>query len=133
MVCAWTVFEELGQLHVPSRDDLMLVKIAKRLPELFAQPIANPIDPDEMLGSKWTAEERSTAINAAAEMHDEVSMAVHNCYLPEVATKRMRTIFGERIPNRADLVSVKTAAAATIAAAPVVYSPAPEVGRSKSG
>ena len=133
MVSAWTVFEEVGQLHVPPRDDLMLVKIAKRLPDLFSQPIANPTDPDEMLGTKWTANERRAAIKAAATMHDEINMAVHNCYLPEVAVKHMQTIFGTRIPNRTDLVSVKTAAAATVAAAPVVYTPAPEVGRSTSG
>jgi hypothetical protein len=133
MVCAWTVFEKVGQLHIPSRDDLMLVEIAKCLPDLFSQPIANPTDPDEMLGTKWTAEERTAAITAAAKMYDEINMAVHRCYLPEIAVKHMQTIFGARIPNRTDLVSVKTTAAATIAAAPVVYVPAPEVGRSKSG
>ncbi|MDB6147562.1 MAG: hypothetical protein JWO45_1226 [Spartobacteria bacterium] len=133
MVCAWTVFEEVGQLHIPKRDDLMLVKIAERLRDLYAQPIPNPTDPDEMLGAKWTAEERTAAIKAAAAIHEEINMAVHHCYLPEVAVKHMQTIFGARIPERTDLVSVKSAAAATVAAAPVVYVPAPEVGRSKSG
>lgn len=133
MVCAWTVFEEIGQLHIPQRDDLMLVKIAERLPDLFARPIANPTDSDEMLGAKWTAHERTIAMKAAAEMHEEINMAVHHCYIPEVAVKHMQTIFGVRVPNRADLVSVKTTAAATVAAAPIVHTPAPEVGRSKSG
>ena len=133
MVCAWTVFEEVGQLHVPARDDLMLVEIAKRLPDLFSQPIANPTDPEEMLSTKWTAEERTAAVRAAAAMHEEVNMAVHGCYHQDLAVKHMQTVFGERIPNRTDLVSVKSAAAAAVAAAPVVYSPAPAVGRSKSG
>ena len=133
MVCAWTVFEEIGQLHIPPRDDLMLVKIAERLPALFSQPIANPTDPNEMLGTKWSAPERAAAIAAAAGLHDEISMAVHNCYIPEIAVKHLQAIFGARVPIRTDLVSVKTTAAATVAAAPAIYTPAPEVGRSKSG
>jgi hypothetical protein len=132
MVCSWTVFEEVGQLNIPSRDDLMLVTIAQRLPDLFSQPTANPTDPHEMLGNKWTVEERAAAIKAAVEMFDEINMAVHHCYLPEIAVKHMQTIFGARVSNRTDLVSVKAAAAATIAAAPVIYVPAPEVGRSRS-
>jgi hypothetical protein len=133
MVCAWTVFEELGRLHVPSRDDLMLVKIAERLPQLFANPIENPTDKTEKLGLKWTPEERTAAKDAAAQMHENINMAVHHCYIPESAVARMQSIFGARIPARTDLVSVTATAAATVAAAPVVYTPAPEVGRSRSG
>lgn len=133
MVCAWNVFKEIGQLHLPMRDDLMLVEIAARLPNLFSQPIENPTDRKEMLCAKWTAEERTAAIRAAAAMHDEVNMAVNGCYHPNLAVKHIQAVFGDRIANRPDLVSVKSAAAAVIAAAPVSYSPAPAVGRSKSG
>jgi hypothetical protein len=133
MVCAWTVFKELGRARVPVRDDLMLVEIAERLPDLFAKPIENPTDGNEKLCHKWSADERATAIRAAGMMHEEVDMAVHHCYIPESAVTRMQAVFGSRISHRPDLVSVKAAAAAAIAATPAMYTPAPAVGRSKSG
>lgn len=133
MVCAWKIFSELDRSLIPSRDDLMLAKITKRLPNLFASEIQNPTDHSEKLCCKWSAEERKKAIRAATDMHEEVDMAVHNCYIASSAVARMRTVFGQRIPDRPDLVSVKAAAAAAIAAAPVTYTPAPAIGRSKSG
>ncbi len=133
MVYAWTVFEEIGQLHVPARDDLMLLKIAERLPDLFSREIENPTNPEELLGLGWSHEERRTAIQAASMMREDLDMAINHCWQPEVAVSRIRSVFGSRIPNRPDLISVKAVAAATVAATPVVYSPAPEVGRSTSG
>jgi cyclic GMP-AMP synthase len=133
MVCAWTVFEELGQLHLPTRDDLMLLKIAERLPDLFSSEIENAADPPEMLGVSWTADQRRAAIKAAAQMREDLDMAINHCWQSEAAVSRMQAIFGSRIPDRPDLVSVKAAAAAAVAAAPVRYTPAPNVGRSTSG
>ena len=89
MVCAWNVFRELGQSLVPSRDDLMLAKITERLPDLFAAEIENPTDRAEKLCRKWSAEERTKAIRAAASMHEEVDMAVHHCYIATSAVARI--------------------------------------------
>ncbi len=133
MVCAWTVFEQIGQLHVPTRDDLMLLKIAERLPDLFSREIENPADPPEMLGSSWAVDERRAAIKAAAQMLEDLDMAINHSWQSEEAVSLMQAVFGSRIPNRPDLVSVKAAAAAAVAAAPVHYTPAPDVGRSTSG
>jgi len=66
-------------------------------------------------------------------MHDELDTVINHCYLPHVAVTRMRNIFGERIPNRPDLVGVHSAAAAAVAATPATVVPAPTVGRSTSG
>jgi hypothetical protein len=136
MVYAWTVFEEVGHLNLPRRDDLMLLNIAERLPDLFAQAIKNPAEPaepGEMLGENWTYQERRAGIQAAAKMHEELDMAINNCYIADVAVQRMHAVFGNRIPNRPDLVGVHRAAAAAVAAAPAVIVPAPAVGRSTSG
>lgn len=133
MVYAFQVFEENGTADIPRRDDLMLLNIAQRLPDLMAKPIANPAEPDEQLASTWSYLERRTAIAKASEMLENLDMAIHHCYLPEVAVTRMRSVFGDRIPNRPDLVGVQEAAKAEVRSHERVYAPAPLVGRSISG
>jgi hypothetical protein len=133
MTCVFNVLEEIGHLRLPRRDDLTLLAVAKRLADLLAGEIRNPAEPEEYLGANWTHEQRRAAVKAAGEMHDQLDMAVNNCYLPDVAVSRMQAIFGDRIPNRPDLVGVHSASAAAMAAAPAVVVPAPSVGRSISG
>lgn len=133
MACAFETFEEVGHLKVPRRDDLALLDIASRLADMFAGEIRNPADPDEVLGSSWTYAQRRQAVKAANEMYEHLDDAINHCYVPEVAVDHLKTIFGERIPNRPDLVRAHSAAAAAVAAAPAIIVPAPAVGRSTSG
>lgn len=133
MAYAFQVFEETGTANIPRRDDLMLLNIAQRLPDLMAQPIANPAEPDEQLGASWSFDERRMAIKQAGEMFEHLDMAINRCYLPDVAVSRMRSVFGDRIPNRPDLVGVQEAAKAEVRSHERVYAPAPLVGRSISG
>ncbi len=133
MVYVWKVFEETGTANIPRRDDLMLLKIAGRLPDLMAQPISNPAQPDEKLGISWSHIERRAAIKQATEMVEHLDMGINHCYLPDVAVSRMRSVFGDRIPNRPDLVGVHDAAKAEVRSHQRAYAPAPPVGRSISG
>jgi hypothetical protein len=133
MTCAWQVFEETGRANIPTRDDLVLLAIAQRLPDLMAQPIENPADRSEKLGESWSYAVRRAAIRHATEMLDQLNSAINQCYLPDVAVNRMRSIFGDRIPNRPDLVGVHSAAKAEVRSHEKVFTPAPLVGRSISG
>ena len=133
MVYTWQVFKETGTANIPRRDDLMLLSVAERLPKLMEEPIANPADPDEVLGESWSDADRRSAIDRATAMFEQLNSAVHQCYLPDVAVMRMRTVFGNRIPNRPDLVGVQAAAKAEVLSHEKVYAPAPLVGRSISG
>ena len=135
MVDAWTVFREIGHLRLRRRDDLVLLDIAERLPGLFAGPVRNPAEPEieEMLGTSWKQPERRAAIQAAKEMREELDMTINNCYIAESAVERMRRVFGDRVPNRPDLVGVHRAATAAVAASVPLIVPAPSVGRSTSG
>jgi hypothetical protein len=133
MAYAWKVFEEIGTANIPRRDDLMLLNIAERLPELMAQPIDNPADRSEKLGESWSHQDRRAAIKQAAEMLDQLNSAIHQCYLPDVALERMRAVFGDRIPNRPDLVGVQAAAKVEVRSHEKLYTAAPIVGRSVSG
>jgi hypothetical protein len=133
MVYAWQVFEEIRTANVPRRDDLMLLNIAERLPQLMEQPVENPADREETLGKAWSDAERRTAIASANDMFENLDSAINRCYLPDVAVSRMRAIFGNRIPNRPDLVGVQSAAKAEVRSHAKASTPAPLVGRSISG
>ncbi|MGY2805552.1 CBASS cGAMP synthase [Bradyrhizobium sp. USDA 4506] len=133
MACAFYAFEDVGHLSVPRRDDLALLEVTSRLADMFSGEILNPAETTEVLGSSWTREQRQQAIKAANAMHEQLDDAINHCYLPEVAVDHLKAIFGERIPNRPDLVKAHAAAAAAVVAAPAIISPAPSVGRSTSG
>jgi hypothetical protein len=133
MVYAWQTFEETGVANIPRRDDLMLLKIAERLPDLMAQAIDNPADRSEKLSASWSFAERRAAIQHAADLREQLTSTIHQCYLPEVAVERMRSVFGGRIANRQDLVGVHSAAEAEVRSHAKTYAPAPLVGRSISG
>jgi hypothetical protein len=133
MVCAFEAFDEVGHQQLPRRDDLALLEITSRLADMFAGEIQNPADRQEVLGSSWTYEQRQQAIKAANEMHEQLDDAINHCYLPQVAVDHLKAIFGERVPNRPDLVKAHSAAAAAVAASPTIMVPAPAVGRSTSG
>src|SRR5262249_53105690 len=100
---------------------------------LFGGDVENPVEGGEILNGNWSYEQRRATVGMASRLLDELSSVIDGCYLPEVAVKRMRTIFGDRIPNRPDLVGVHLAAAAAVVAGPAAIVPAPVVGRSTSG
>jgi hypothetical protein len=133
MVYAFQVFEEIGSANIPRRDDLALLNIAKRLPDLMAQPIDNPAEPGEQLGASWNQVERPAAIKIANEMFENLNSTIYHCYLPHVAIERLQRVFGDRIPDRPDLVGVQEAAKAEVRRHEPVFAPAPLVGRSISG
>jgi hypothetical protein len=133
MVYVWTVFEEIGATNIPRRDDLMLLNIAERLPDLMARPIENPAYGGEMLGEGWSDDDRRAAITQASELLAQLKSTIHGCYIPDDAINQMRAVFGDRIPNRPDLVDVQAAAKAEVRSHEKLYAPAPIVGRSVSG
>jgi hypothetical protein len=133
MVCAWQVFEETGVDNIPGRDDLVLLCVAQRLPDLLARPIDNPADGGEKLGTAWSDGERRTAIERANDLVEQLNSTINQCYLPEIAIDRMCALFGDRIPDRQDLVGVHSAAKAEVRSHEKTYTAAPLVGRSISG
>lgn len=133
MAAVFMVFEDLGQLHIPRRDDLILLEIADRLPRILSSEIENPAEAGEKLTERWTQEERNAAVRVATAMKDSLNSCINQCYIAEVAVEHLQDVFGERIPNRPDLVSVHSAAATAVASAPALFVPAPAVGRSTTG
>ncbi|AZO34027.1 MAG: hypothetical protein EOS76_06850 [Mesorhizobium sp.] len=133
MACAFEVFEEMGRRDMPTREDLALLTVVERLPKLLEGPVLNPADRSEKLDAKLDSEQREVAIAEARRLHANVREAVHHSANCQEAVAAMQEAFGDRIPNRPDLVNIAEAARAEVRShAPKIVA-APTVGRSTSG
>lgn len=132
MVCAFKACEDLGRLNVPGRDDLALLRIAERLPRLLEGPVYNPTDGDERVDGRLSAASRRIAIGMAKKLDAELTEIVEKCFDPEQAIERLTALFGDRIPDRIDLVDVTKAAHAEVRSHAPRIAAAPTVGRSTS-
>lgn len=133
MACAFEVFEEVGRRDMPTREDLALLKVLNRLPGLLGGPVLNPADRSEQLDARLDDEQRKAAIAAARRLHSKLQEAVHHSTSCRDAIAAMQAEFGDRIPNRPDLVSITEAARAEVRSHAPKTMVAPTVGRSTSG
>jgi hypothetical protein len=132
MVCAWEAFEDLGRPNVPDRDDKALLRVAERLPRLLAGPVCNPTDLDEKICARLDDGDRRVAVKMAGELQATLTAIVEKCFDPKEAVWQLNGLFGDRIPDRIDLVDVTKAAHAEVRSHPARIAAAPEVGKSKS-
>ncbi|MER8700369.1 CBASS cGAMP synthase [Mesorhizobium sp. M1273] len=132
MACAFMAFEEKTRQLLPSREDEILLLVVKRLPTLLNQDIANPAVSSENL-NRMAAEQRKFAESKAEEFHSRLSHVVTTSTVAKDAVANMVFIFGERLPDRPDLVTIAETATVTILSQPRKEVAAPVVGRSTSG
>jgi hypothetical protein len=132
MVCAWEAFEDLGRPNVPDRDDKALLKVAERLPRLLTGPVCNPTDPAEKICARLDEDDRRVAIQMAEQLKATLTEVVEKCFNPHEAVQQLNRLFGDRIPDRIDLVDVTRSAHAEVRSHPVRITAAPIVGKSVS-
>jgi hypothetical protein len=132
MVCAWRAFDDFGRPNVPERDDAALLLVARRLPILLSGPVENPRDPEEKIDARLGDAERRVAIAMAERFATELGEIVEKCFDPQEAVRRLKVLFGERIPNRPGFVDVTKAAYAEVRSHDRKISAAPSVGKSTS-
>ncbi|WP_291385669.1 hypothetical protein [Devosia sp.] len=94
--------------------------------------MSNPREPSEDL-NRIPEKHRETVARAAEQLASRMRQIVKNCFDEREAVDAMIELLGDRVPDRTDLVSVVSAAVATVAATPKRQVPAPVVGRSSSG
>lgn len=133
MACAFKVFEDLGRRNVPERDDAALLKVAESLPDLLGNAVFNPAVEDERLDKRLSDDDRRQAVARAGDLRDDLSLVVHKCVDPGDAIRTLRSLFGDRIPDRADFVHIEETARAEVKSRPPKITAAPAVGRSISG
>ncbi len=132
MACTVSVFDELSGTLADNRDDIALQIIANRLPELFSDNIPNPVLPNQKLDEKWTHEDRIDFVARASGLKDQLARALNDTFHKSISLKRIRGIFGDRIPNDESLLSVDTEEREIMNYKPAAVA-APYVPRTKSG
>ena len=104
------------------------------MPDYLRAEINNPCDTNELLCVRLSDKARRIAVEKAEQLKSEFAGIVMNCSSPVDALDGMRKLFGDRIPNDAELlISVTEAATAQVMRHEPRQVPAPIVGRSQSG
>lgn len=114
-----------------SRDDELVMEVAKLLPAILNDEIANPVLRHLCL-NKWSDTQRREIVQAAGELRDEMVAALERTGNADVVVQRLRTSFGERIPFRPEAVKIASGIE-TIRQAPAARVAAPAVIPSTSG
>lgn len=126
MVAAEACFE-----HRRGRDDLALLEVAKKLPDVLRDGVSNPCDEDESLTKRLGEDGVEEAcekievlgrfLQAAMDADDEVQ-----------ACTIMQQMFGQRFPMAPQRIK-RVTVDETVSAAPALIVASPIVGRSKAG
>lgn len=114
-----------------SRDDELVMEVAKLLPTIFADKVANPVLRHLCL-NEWSDTQRKEIIQEAEALRDEMVAALERTGHADVVVNRLRNQFGTRIPYRPDAVTINSAIEA-IRHAPAAKVAAPTVISSTSG
>lgn len=145
MACAWQAYGEIGGRKLPAREDERLMRVVELVPGYVRSIVPNPACLEEDL-NRIPEESREEVAAAFADLAALLRTVVDGCEDACEAVRFLRRAFGERVPDRPDLVSVSPtattglaapavvrAAAATMAAQTKKVVAAPNVGRSRSG
>jgi cyclic GMP-AMP synthase len=99
-----TAYQEAAERVADNRDDLAMLMVAERLPEILSGFIANPVLDRQRLDENWTREQRAEFVAAAHDLVGRLQDALVGTNDPKVAIANLVAAFGPRIPNDTDLV-----------------------------
>lgn len=117
-----------------SRDDLALLKVAGKLPEILSGNVKNPVAEHECLSNKLDSDGiRNEVVMQARRLYSDVNRAIRTCDNPTEACAVLQGTFGPRFPANAAAVE-KIKPATIVLATPMrkIQSQQP-VGRSIAG
>jgi len=115
-----TVFEENGSGTFDGRDDLALLAVAKRLPEILEGRIPNPRVDGVYLDDGWSLEERAQFVAGARSLANALTDAIKNSTSASFTIERLQSPLGERLPDDVTLVVVETSSESEAVPAPAV-------------
>jgi hypothetical protein len=126
MATAAPVFEARDR-----RDDLSLMDLVERMPDVLRGGVMCPTDPAESLTDRLGKAGVEETITKLKQLEDYLRAAIHSTS-PAQACEWLQRQFGPRFPNLPDRVK-STTATATVMATPAAAVATPLVGRTKAG
>lgn len=105
-----TVFEDplADRTLLEGRDDLALLSVAERLPDILRSPIPNPVVEGERLDQGWSDGERQTFVEGAERLSNSLRDAISASSSAALTVELLRESLGERLPDDAELIEVIT-------------------------
>jgi hypothetical protein len=123
--------QELDGFPTEERDDVLVLEIAKQLPDILRNEVMNPVLTDLCI-NEWSEEHRAEIVSAAAKLKEELESALERTGDADRVVQKLRNRFGERLPYRPEAIKMVSAIAAIQVATPAVAA-APKVIPSTSG
>ncbi|PIO97033.1 CBASS cGAMP synthase [Pleomorphomonas carboxyditropha] len=120
MSCVITTYDEAAAKPADDRDDLALLAVADRLPNLLQGRIVNPVVDDQYLDEGWEEEDRTRFVNEAQALRDRLHEAIVDTDSAPRALASLVSAFGDRLPDDYNLI--KSEDSATLAAPAVLTS-----------
>ena len=119
---------------IGGRDDLALIQVCSRIPDLLRGSVEIPAIPGEDLTKRLDEDGlRAALTQRIRDLHDLLSACVNGRYTRGKACSLLQGNFGHRFPNRPDRIRIEIPEAPVRARAPRVVAAAPFVGRQHSG
>ncbi|MXO69025.1 hypothetical protein GRI72_09330 [Altererythrobacter marinus] len=115
-----------------NRDDELILKVARKLPDIFRGRVCNPVIEEACL-NEWDADTRSDIVGHAQDLADEMATALERTGDAERVVQKLRNRFGERIPYRPDAVRMSSTEIESIRKATPAKVAAPLIVPSTSG
>lgn len=134
MILCVSAFFDLEKRPSDDRDDLLVLEVARRLPQMIRQGSIRWRDDKPCLDQNWSLEVRDEiAAKAEAFRHFVESALVRNG-VAELTVKHLRSAFGDRFPDAPESVQIGVASrVAVLRDTKPVTVPQPNVGSSISG
>lgn len=117
-----------------SRDDVALLKVTEKLPDILSGDVKNPVARQECLSDKLDSNGiRNEVVTRARQLHSSLKQAIMVCGYPAEACSTLQGVFGTRFPiDAAAVEKIKPAAIVMATPARKIESQQP-VGRSIAG
>jgi hypothetical protein len=112
-----TAYDEAEDAVPEDRDDLAILMVAERLPQILSGLIANPVVDGQRLDEGWAPEQRAGFVTAAEALLQCIQGALTGTDDAEAAIDSLIEVFGPRIPDDTDLVRTETMPAPSVKSA----------------
>jgi hypothetical protein len=120
-----------GALPGEERDDFLILEVARRLPDILTGEVRNPVL-DACLNS-WSDDMRRDIVARSNQLKDRMIAALERTGDATEVVRKLRAVFGERVPFRPDAVKIAGPQIAAVVHAQPARNPAPAVIASTSG